>query len=396
MQFNEPNIKGDDPRLEPSFNDGTFTGQKVYYDDLNIGRRDVQVLRLGDLWRPWYYFKEQNNPYIATNCQQDTPSVSLLYDITLEEHDPKKIGDCCFFHAHRFGDGHHYDNPSLAYSMKTEGQQYYIDVVTHYTADAPNDVKFKDGSKPSDLMVFEGHHRKHNALIQGMNIKTRVYHFYDIQLPLTMDNLQRCYNSNYDRSFWSPYQFEAGGCITPWFTLNHYAHPETSHKFAMLRQCFDFLKSKNLTFKNGIDVGGGEGLYAWLATKEFNIPVVTIDSERGQILRAFLAKMIFNISNVYPRVALWENVNYDEFDFGMLLSISHHMKDWPAFLLKFAKNKKAIIVEVRFKAQNQRVFGSIKGFQTHEETEKLFQSLNMNFQRLGVLDGDRNFYCLWR
>jgi hypothetical protein len=391
--FNQPYVIGNEPVLEPK-NEFLFPGQKLYIDNRNIGRRDIQLLQVGDLVRPWYFFKDLGNG--ETNCPFDTDRVSLLYNITFDTLNPNNVGDLCYNHAHRFGDGHRYDSPGLINSLLEEGQKKLVDCVKHYSKDAPNKIVFKDGSSTDGPLVFEGHHRKHNLLVLGEKVKVRVYHFYDLPWPLTRSALENAYNSIYDSTFWSPYQDAASK--QPWFTLSHFANPPSSHKYQVLMKCLSKIKEKvNIEdMEEGVDIGCGEGVYSCLAAKELGIKIYGVDTEAGQIIRGYFAKMLYKLPDTKFLIGDWDNFAVETGQFGLALSVTHHMKDPFDFMRRFSQNKIAAIIEIRHGGGNKQICGSITKFQTEEEAHRLLASSGMNFELTETVDGDRNFYALYK
>ncbi len=390
----------DDPEQTNDANSSLYitNGNKIigYRDDRNKGRLDISMCSVGDLYKSWYFHKDLGNG--QTNTPQDQNRISLVYDIKLEELDIKDLSHTCFTHKYATTDRGLFVSKGLQESLKQVGQQKYINAVKHYTKDAPTDMRFIDGSPLDQIRIFSGHHRCINLEEIGeTKVKARVYYLYDMPEPLNIDHH---YNSIYDNTFWSPYQDDASK--QPWFTLAQWENPTKSHKFAPLSSCFDFIANETkCDFTSGIDVGCGEGLYSYLTNLKFNIKVHGIDSEAGQVMRGLLAKIKYNLhGKVAFRVFDWDKYDYSKTDFGMLLSVLHHMPNPEDFLNTFLVNKKVAILEIRMGNGQQKICGSIKGFMSYNDNISMLDRVCERFQlkckQIGVLDGDRHFLILYK
>lgn len=390
MNFNQPYIQGNDSNLEILSSSGKIIG---YRDDRNNGgRRDISMCQIGDLWKGWYLIKDTTGTGL-TNTPSDENIISLVYDIKLEELEIKDISHTCFTDLYTTKDRYKFLSQGLQDSLKNEGQKTYIDAIKHYSKNVSNSIKFIDGTTLDHLRIYEGHHRVLNLEELGeTKVKARTYYLYDMEEPIDID---WHYNNNYDDSLWSEWQ-PRGDARNPWFTLGHFQDLSTTHKYNILMKCFEFIKQLKIEVTNIIDVGSGEGCYTYLASKEFDSLADGIDTEAGQILRGHLAKLKFDISDCNFYVRDWNIFDYSKYDFGLGLSITHHMSDPEDWINKFLTNKNAAILEIRSKTGNDQMCGSIKGFKTFQETLEMLDRTGYKNQHMGSIDGNRQFFVLWK
>tara|TARA_R110000824_G_scaffold205858_1_gene390796 strand:+ start:3341 stop:4435 length:1095 start_codon:yes stop_codon:yes gene_type:complete len=363
----------------------------IVEDNRKIRRVDPSDCKIGDLYKPWYFFSNA-----AVGCPTDINQVCLIYKIKKKSLTPEKIVSTSFLKVPSREDRGEYLVEALTNSIKEVGQKEDIVCTSHYTLDSPVSIEFLEDPKLKQLRCFEGHHRKVSCESLGIPVNAVVYYLYHMATPINWSNH---YSSIYDDSFWAP--FQTSETKKPWFTKSSLLDGREVQKYKFLKSCFDFIKSLNIECNTGVDIGCAEGAHTTLASRELSCKMLGIDSEAGRIIRGLLVKAEHNISRVNFMVSDWEDMSYDAFDFGMALSILHHMSigEDKEFLHKLCVNKKAVIVEVRvrpsFTLINQ---GSMKGINTKDYYEKMFEDIGINYKLISScnFDGLRLFYVLFK
>lgn len=393
---NTPIMRNVAPELErrPSC---TFDTQVVYRDNRNIGRRDLQLCGIGDLYVPWYYYRDLGNH--QTDTPRDIPNICLVVKVTHESYAPEELYPSCF---REMGT---YVAEELKASLKETGQQVAVDVIQHYGDDVPDALRFIDGTSIRRPHVFEGHHRL--AMLRELNlpVRTRTYHLYDMTEPLAEEQLEEHYRRPQGDDLWVTYRDLADKSHRkPWFQLNAMNDPSVLGKYRVLQACFQFLCSLNLQIRAGIDIGCAEGAFTLLASKVLSIPMRGIDSEDTRILRAHLMRMYYNENTVDFRVQDWQDwdlIRYGQYDFALALSITHHMESPEKFVKRLA-HMKAVILEVRIRDTNPSGPTQVPmWFQTRKEVLDMvapyfqYKLINAADSELPDMDG-REFYVLWK
>jgi len=364
-------------------------------DRANGSRQDPNDCQIGDLYRPWYFYK-----YGPTGCPADVDQLCLVYGVEHVSLIPEEVPCTSFLKKPKTIDISEYlgigthppGTQSLAESISERGQEVPIVCTQHYTGDSPVNILFSEGNPDlSQIRCFEGHHRLVSCRKLGIEVTADVYKLFHLDRPV---NWKKHYYSIYDDSFWSDYQTE--GSKQAWFSKEALSDAKTTAKYTHLSACFDFIKSEGITVTRGIDVGCAEGAYTFFAHRTLDCEMQGIDSEPGRIVRGLLVRAEKGNKAVNFKSGSWLDENYANFDFGMALSILHHMApgEDKLFLENLLQNKKALIVEVRHRpAYAAGGIGSIKGINTQEYYEALFQSFNVSYTHVATLS-DRLFYVL--
>lgn len=382
MNYNTPYIMGSDSELDRKSNYG-FDGQRFCRDNRNLGRRDLQLCRIGDIYVPWYYHKDDGRA--GNHVPHDVHNVSLLFRITEEYISSEDVDE---LHQSYFTDVNNYSE--IWRESLEHGQQCVVDCVKHY-GDYPRRLEFFDGSTVDQVHIYEGHHRVATLKEIGYGVNIRTYHLYDMHEPM---DIEMHYNMPFNNSFWDT-QINR----PPHFPWAHRNNPEQLDKFKMLMKCFEFINSLKIWLQRGIDIGCAEGAYTMLAMSNLMIPMRGIDSEPGRILRALMARMKF-----YKMVAgsstfevhNWNNpYDYHQFDFAMGLSITHHMTN-PVKFFRHLAHIKCGLFEIRHSTDYHEIgIGSVKRFQPKDEALAMFARYGFKHELIGNL-GDRHFYVIWR
>ena len=364
---------------------------KTIVDNRNVARKDVWLCSIGDLYKPWYYVKWANG-----GVKEPTKSICLVYDITEEEMIPTKDILTTSFQLDPRGEHlSHYYSKNLERDLAAVGQKEAIVCLKHYNKDSGAKITFRDGAQIDSLRCYEGHHRLVTLEKMNKDVRAITYKLYDIDEPM---DISKHYNSIYDDSFWSTFQTKDNR--KPWFPLQSFEKPQVTPKYQVLIKCFDFIKSLNKTFKKGIDIGCSEGAYTQLASKILDIPMTGIDSEPGRIIRGLLSQ-IGKTHSIKYQVLNWTSdkayETYNENDFLMALSITHHIENLEEFLQKALRTKQVAIIEARLRNQYTKINkGSIIGIHSREFFMDILQKIGMQYKHIQTIHGDRNFFVLWR
>ena len=373
---------------------------EIYTDNrVESSRVDIHYYKIGDLHKPWYFYGDKNKKEMPNH---NTNNFSLLYDIRDQVFDlsKTKIGFTSFKHTPK---SKGYDR--LVNILASEEQKELIICEKHFSKNA-NNLKFKKNffkkknCELDDLRVFEGHHRVVALKKLNRNVHARVYYSYNIDGPTI--NIPKHYNSPYTSELWNIYSDIFNKQVAqPWFKLDQFKNLDSTPKYKILIKCINFILSLNIKLNNGLDIGCAEGAYTYLFSKELNVETMTgFDSEPARIIRGYLAKYYYNFKNVDFRSSKVEEYNYDGYDFISCLSVTHHLEDPMATMVKICRNKKIIILENRVKdnsdIQSNQIeqVCSLKDFIGVNFTEELSKKINMNYKFIGQ-EGDRHFYVLY-
>lgn len=371
-------------------------GSKSFIDDRNRTPRcdfTNNDIRVGDIYKPWYYIRCDE-----TGSRVDVPNSCLVYRVDDKVLETGSIHVSSFIEKCRTEAHDRYFRQDLADSIQRVGQLEPIICVKHYTANAPVQLNFLDGSRVEDLRCFEGHHRLVTMERLGIPIKAKIYQLYDIQ---DGSNLKDHFYSKFDSTFWSSFQTEE--TKAPSFTFESFAAPQTSQKYHSLSKCFAFIRELKIPLTCGIDIGCAEGLYSVMAADAFGIRMRGIDMEAGRVLRALIARLHYKFKNVDYLNTKWLSGDivsqYKEYDFCMALSILHHVEDFRNFVKLISENKKAMIIEARLKQAQQEInSGSMIAFQSYDEFMDMADNSGFKYQLIdkGGPEGDRHFFVFWR
>nr|QBK88382.1 MAG: methyltransferase [Mimivirus LCMiAC01] len=354
-------------------------------------RIDTHYYKIGDLYRPWYYYGSSENkefPDTSTN------NIGLIYDIKDMVLAPEDIKFTSFLN-----DSNDKQFQKYTHLFKTEEQTELIICEKHYSKNA-NTLEFKECSL-DDLRVFEGHHRLMLLKKAGKKIYSRVYFVYNMKLPV---DIKYHYDSVYDIELWNIYQkifSKNNNCFEPWFKLEMFKNLNRTPKYGMLQKCISFINTLNIKCKNGVDIGCAEGCYTYMFAKNLGINMIGIDSEPARIVRGHLAKYYYNLENVDFKASLIDDFTYDKYDFVSCLSVTHHLDDPFDTMLKILKNKKIVVLENRIKhgtkAQKDNIKNvcSIRNFIDENFTKNICSELGYNYKLIGNF-GDRYFYVIYK
>ena len=358
-------------------------------DNRRNQRIDPNHCGIGDLYRPWFFFDDPD-----TGSTSGTNHVCLIYNKYNAELDTADIHATSFLTDVRGESRDEYNRDTLRESIKENGQLVPIVVTDHYTVNTnkPIDPLLND-PELNDLHCFEGHHRLVCCEELERKVKAEVYCLYHMDLPI---DYSKHYNSNYSSSFWSDAQTEDSKGV--WFSEAAFDSLANDHKKEHLDLCLRFVRSLNLNLEHGIDIGCAEGAYSFWAAGKLANKMTGVDLELGRIVRGLIMRAKHKRIDVDFFSSPWGEVDYSPYDFAMGLSILHHMEDPAIFLHKVAKNKKAMILEVRMKDQYQAINrGTVLGINTREYYEAIFKELGMKAKLIsGPLSPDRFFYVLWK
>lgn len=365
----------------------------IYTDNRSTkGRIDIHSKKIGDLWRPWYFFADTTSDEMRNDNIND---ICIIYDIkdTIIDLSTNKVNFTSYYYD-RTTKGMDY----LVDILKQEEQKELIICEKQFTKNATN-IDFKD-CKLDDLRVFEGHHRVTALEILNRHAYARIYYSYNMTLPI---NIQEHYNSPYTSDLWNIYKnvFDPE-TMSPWFKFEQFKNITTLPKFNILMKCIEFALSHNISLDKGLDIGCAEGAYTHLFQDKLRVKHITgLDSEPARIIRGYLAKYYYNLQNVDFISGMLEDFSYDNYDFISCLSVTHHLDNPLDIMEKICKNKKVVILENRIvhndnsHHSNVNDVCSIRQFIDKDFTAKLAERVNMEYKLIGN-EGDRYFYVMFR
>jgi len=365
----------------------------IYTDNRSTkGRIDIHSKKIGDLWRPWYFFADTTSHEMRNDNIND---ICIIYNIkdTIIDLSTNKVNFTSYY-----------------YDRTTKNMDYLVDILDQeeqkeliicekqFTKNATN-IDFKE-CKLDDLRVFEGHHRVTALEILGRHAYARIYYSYNMTLPI---NIQDHYNSPYTSDLWNIYKnvFDPE-TMSPWFKFEQFKDITTLPKFNILMKCVEFALSRNISLDKGLDIGCAEGAYTYLFQDKLRVKHMTgLDSEPARIIRGYLAKYFYNLQNVDFITGMLEDFSYDDYDFISCLSVTHHLDNPLDIMEKICKNKKIVILENRIvhndnsHQSNINDVCSIRQFIDKDFTAKLANRVNMEYKLIGN-DGDRYFYVMFQ
>ena len=365
----------------------------IYTDNRTMkGRIDIHSKKIGDLWRPWYFFGDTTNDEMRNDTIND---ICLIYDIkdTIIDLSTNKVNFTSYYY-----DRTTKDMDYLVDILNREEQKELIICEKQFTNNATN-ISFKECNS-NDLRVFEGHHRVTALEILGRRAYARIYYSYNMTMPI---NIEHHYNSPYTSDLWNVYKnvFDPE-TMSPWFKFDQFKHTNSLPKYNILMKCVEFALSQNISLDKGLDIGCAEGAYTYLFQDKLRVKHMTgLDSEPARIIRGYLAKYYYNLQNIDFITGMLEDFSYDDYDFISCLSVTHHLDNPLDVMEKICKNKKVVFLENRIvhsdnsHQTNVDSVCSIKQFIDKDFTSKLAQRVNMEYKLIGN-EGDRYFYVMFQ
>ena len=365
----------------------------IYTDNRTIkGRIDIHSKKIGDLWRPWYFFGDTTSDEMRNDTIND---ICLIYDIkdTIIDLSTNKVNFTSYYYDRKAKDMDY-----LVDILSREEQKELIICEKQFTNNATN-LSFKECNS-NDLRVFEGHHRVTALEILGRRAYARIYYSYNMTMPI---NIEHHYNSPYTSDLWNVYKnvFDPE-TMSPWFKLNQFNHINSLPKYNILMKCVEFALSQNISLDKGLDIGCAEGAYTYLFQDKLRVKHMTgLDSEPARIIRGYLAKYYYNLQNIDFITGMLEDFSYDDYDFISCLSVTHHLDNPLDVMEKICKNKKVVFLENRIvhsdnsHQSNVNDVCSIRQFIDKDFTAKLASRVNMEYKFIGN-DGDRYFYVMFQ
>lgn len=345
----------------------------------------IRDMAPGVLWQPWWVdprFVHLPNPkrpdllgmiyrvrrHVMVSVDNVAPS-SELYDVDGKDFD-------LFLRPN--GD------ETLLKDIEANGQRDAITVINDSKA-ITGPIKTCMFSDPAlrTLQIFHGHHRYAIAKHLRSPLKADVVDVMLFPRDWWKGRWKDIYNHVYDDSFWTLPQTDS--TKKPWFIDLHFDDLHSTHKGEPLWECLRILQGSGAGLSAGIDYGCAEGAYGWHVGRLLGIPMIGMDVEPARVLRAQIRKAATGkgiVAHVQDFNEDWEDPV--PCDFGMCLSVSHWMKDWPATFSRMSRGKKVMIVEVRTIGANRRA---------HEE---IFANQGFKHTLVTVLDKDRHFFVLRR